>query len=162
MDRLRLIFTTGKGSAISWLIKRFSGGRVSHVGIMDGGMVISAERDGVVEQSLDDFLKGRKTIYVFQATEEGAKHLDLPRARGLLGTRYGYTTLPGFAVGDKLGIKNPWGDRAASLVCSEFALYLDDETGFIEEWVDLDKETTSPQELADTLLRGGPTFRRLA
>jgi len=162
-DRLRLVFTTAKGfSPVSWVIRRFGQDDVSHVGIQDGGIVLSAEGQGVVEQSLDDFLDGRRSVYVFEATEEGAKHLDLPRARGKIGTRYGFETLPGFAIANALGGKNPFGDRAASLVCSELTLYLDDETGFIAEWIGLDPETTSPQRLAEAMLKGGPTFSRLA
>lgn len=158
-DRLRIIFTVGRKSLVSWLIRRFGRDTVSHVGIMDGGMVISAEDNGVVEQSLDDFLKGRRTVYIFEATEEGQKHIDLVHARTMLGTKYGYKTLPGFAVGYAFDTDNPWGDRAASLVCSEFVLYADDETGFITEWANLNKETTSPQLLAKAMLRGGSTFR---
>jgi len=165
-DRLRFIFTAAKGfSPISLAIRLFTWSDVSHVGIQDGGMVVSAESQGIIEQSLDDFLLGRVTRYVFEATEEGVLHLDLDRARIYIGTAYGYQSLPGFFIADVAeaagkSIRNPFGDRNASMVCSEFALY-SDRDGLVPEWEGLDPETTSPKKLCKRFRSGGPTFAQL-
>jgi len=165
-DRLRLVFTTAPGSILSWAIEKIEGGDASHVGIQDGGIVYSAEQQGVVEQSLDKFLVGRRTVRIYEATEEGAKHLDLDRARAHLGDRYGFREIPGFLIVRLVElttgkeISNPFGDRHAE-VCSELALYLDDGTGYVTEFAGLDPDTTTPLKLHEALSRGGPTFTKI-
>ena len=162
---LRLLFTAAP-DPISKAIRRLTGQPVSHVGIQTGGsMVLSAELRGVIEQTDLQFLSmGRTLVASYEATPEGEKHLMLWRARAHIGDRYGLGELPGFAWATLarrwLGksVRNPFHDPKA-VVCSEFVLYLDDETGFVTEFKDLDPETTTPGDLLTRLRMGGPTFR---
>lgn len=161
---VRLVFTRAPG-LVSWVIRGFGTDEVSHVGIQIGlDAVISAEQHGVVQQDVKSFMDGRSAVEIYQATEEGEPHLDVHHAMLHIGDKYGFKELPGFAAAEieaRLGAKdpkNPLHDPHA-YVCSEFALLLDDETGFVSEFRDLDPETTKPQRLLERLRAGGPTFR---
>jgi hypothetical protein len=163
---VRLLFTRAPGF-VSWILRRFGKDKTSHVGIMFApDLVASAESNGTVAQPVQKFMHGRSMVKVFESTPEGRKHLDVRRALVMLGSRYGYSELPGFLIADikealgEEGAKNPFHDPHA-YVCSEFACLLDDETGFCLEFVDLDPETTSPQELMNRMGKG-PTFKESA
>jgi hypothetical protein len=161
---IRLLFTAAP-DPISKAIRKLTGQSVSHVGIQTGPQtVLSAELGGVVEQTDLQFLaQGRKLIASYEATPEGEPHLLVWRAKAHLGDKYAFGELPGFVWSTLarrwLGkaIKNPLHDPKA-VVCSEFVLYLDDETGFVTEFVGLDPETTTPGDLLARLRMGGPTF----
>ena len=161
---IRLLFTSAP-DPISKTIRRLTGSPVSHVGVQVGQQtVLSAELGGVVEQTDLQFLaSGRKIVAAYEATPEGEKHLMPWRARVHIGDRYALSSLPGLAwvslARRWLGkaVRNPVHDPKA-VVCSELILYLDDETGFVTEFVGLDPESTTPGDLLTRLRLGGPTF----
>jgi len=163
---VRLLFTTAPGF-VSWLIKEFSGSKVSHVGIQVGpNTIIAAEEEGVVEQTMGKFLRDkRRIVAIYEATELGEPHLFVDRVRARIGEPYAFDELPGFAwhcIGEWLGKrwKNFCHDPKKT-VCSELVCALDDETGFVRELEDLDPEITTPQDLLVRLEKGGPTFMKV-
>jgi hypothetical protein len=164
---IRLLFTSAE-DPVSRIIRRLTSAEVSHVGIQSApDTVLSAELRGVVEQSLTEFMAGgRRLIAAYEATEEGERHLLLWRARSHIGDKYALKSLPGLAwislARRWLGkaVRNPI-HRPKEVVCSEFVLYLDDETGFVTEFQGLDPETTTPGDLFLRLRLGGPTFLRV-
>jgi hypothetical protein len=161
---IKLLFTAAN-DAISGTIRALDASDVSHVGIQVGvDKVISAEASGVREHSLFSFMSGgRRLVAVYEATEEGEKHLLVWRVRNLIGSKYGFRELPGLAW----SMLNRWLGRevknktrhAKTFFCSELVLYLDDETGFVTEFVGLDPSATPPGVLLTRLRLGGPTFR---
>ena len=108
--------------------------------------------------------QGARLVAAYEATPEGEKHLLLWRARAHVKARYGWKSIPGLAVTtffkrwlgkDK---KNPIKDKKG-IFCSELVLLLDDETGFVTEFIGLDAESTTPGDILLKLRLGGPTFR---
>jgi hypothetical protein len=161
---IRLLFTASSG-LVSDSIRVLTGQGVTHVGIQTSlNLVLSAEWPCVVEQSLPKFMAGRYLVAAYEATPEGEKHLMLSRARAHIGDKYAATEIPGFVLArlwrrlTGRAIKNPTHDPHKE-ICSEFVLYLDDETGFSTEFIGLDPETTSPGDILARLQTGGPTFR---
>lgn len=166
-----LLFTSSSG-VVSGMIRWFTGGKMSHVGVQfEPNCVLSAEGKGVVEQPFDAFLKGRRLMASYCATAEGEKYLDIQVARLHVGNKYASNEIPGLAWVEVCRrwfgrtIRNPVHDPDRD-VCSELALVLDQQ-GLVPEFEGLGvefggskREATSPMALLERLRKGGPTFTK--
>lgn len=152
-----ICFTTSRSwSPVSWLIRKFTGSRVSHVALcvdiygipvmlhatMGGVQLTLRNRFEADNHIVEEFrFKPDMTIGVYHTI---AQHL---------GDRFDYVGLLGHAYVSvvwkwlKRKRRNPLASPSA-LVCSEFVLHVD-PTKQIEEWKWLDPERTTPQDLLD-------------
>jgi len=163
---LRLLFTTSN-DPVSWVIRKLTGGRVSHVGIQIGpDRVLSAELRGVVEQPVAKFMSGRRLVAAYTATSRGLLILDVNHAVACVGDKYDLDGLPGVLWAKliwrwlRLKVKNPLADDR-EYWCSELAFQLDPMLR-VPEFVGADPEEESPQDLLDRLTKGGTTFSQLS
>ncbi len=148
---MTLIFSTSK-SLISRLICWFTKSPASHVmiGLEIHGipMLLHCTAGGVQVTPRTKWFRDSELVaeYTFRPDIlEGLRYAFMQ-----LGVKYDYVSLLGFIPvllfrWLRVKIKNPLAS-AKSMVCSEFILHVD-HAHKIPEWVGLDPETTSPQDL---------------
>lgn len=152
MSTVTLIFTTAKGfSLMSRLIRWWTRSEASHVAIgveMFGvQLLLHATKGGVKFEPRAKYLRGNKVVREVRFRHPEA--LELDAAVRMLGTKYDYLSLLGYALliplwrHLKVWIKNPFASPSA-VVCSEFVLALDPD---LPEWKGLDPERTTAQDL---------------
>jgi hypothetical protein len=155
---ITIIFSTGRRfeiltSWLTWLIRRFTRSRVSHVAIgthFHGVPVVLHSTQGGVQITLREvFLHDNKIVeeYVVKPdVGEGIAH-----AVRYIGARYDYVGLVGYAAvilawrWFRKKIKNPTASPRA-LVCSEFVVQLNWKAA-LPEWNGLDPERTNAEDL---------------
>lgn len=162
---LRIIFTEAPG-CVSGLIRWFTGGRASHVGIQfDEDRVLHADKGGVQISTMQQFLAGgRKILAVYEPKPEQEHLLDLQNALSHVGDKYDYDGLIGYIVPVlswrwfRVKLGNPLSDKQ-QWVCSEFVAAGLDPRRRIPEFRGADG-TVSPALLMRRMSRG-KTFTRV-
>lgn len=123
---LRIVFTESPG-CVGALIRWFTGGRASHVGIQfDEDRVLHADKGGVQISTMEQFLTGGRRILAVYEPKPGHEHLlDLQNALSHVGASYDYDGLVGFIIPVlswrwfRVKLGNPLSDKE-EYVCSEF------------------------------------------
>lgn len=165
METMTLVFMTGKGP-LSWVIRKFTKSTTSHVGVgtvLHGlPVLIHADIGGVQVAPRAKFLKRELVVAEFKWLDDPKEELE--RACKLLGEKYDYVGLFGFAlviaarwIGKR--IKNPLASPRA-FVCSELVRQIDPNGDVVSEWKELDPEKTQPAELLEICFLS-PKFEKL-
>jgi hypothetical protein len=161
---ITVIFTTS-GGLLSWLIRKITGGDVSHCAIgtsVHGVPVIIEDTAGGVRiYPRKRWESGRKIVreYSFIPRMEDGLKVAIQR----VGDSYDYVGLVGM-LWVMLGrwLRKKWRNplaKAGSAWCSEFVVRMDVDHQ-IPEWEGLDPETVTPRDL-DRLCRLERSFRRM-
>lgn len=165
-NEITVIFSTPRWRAnpFASLIRWLTRSRVSHASIglvlADVPVVVQATIGGVKVTTRTKFEKQSKIVAEFRVLQDvqgGVQH-----AVHLIGEHYDYIGLLGYAVvlltwrWFKKRLKNPLASPTA-LVCSEFVLRVNQD-GKITEWVGLDPEATTAQDIL-LRCRTGTSFK---
>jgi hypothetical protein len=161
---IRIVFTKSN-DWVSKAIRFFTRSKTSHVGLwIDDEQVLSAEADGIKQQSLQDFMKGREFVGIFEVKPEYEYMFDIEKAKKKIGWRYDFVGLLGFMyveLWERLNrrVRNPLASKNMA-ICSEFVLAT--ASGLVPEFANMSPETTDPGDLFESLEKGGPTFKAIS
>jgi hypothetical protein len=159
---ITLLFSTGT-DFISWLIRKITGGDVSHCAIgttMRGiPVVIEDTVGGVRIYPRKRWEQSHKLVREYAFVPDMSDGLRVAIQR--VGDKYDYVGLVGM-LWVMLGrwLKRKWRNplaRSSAAWCSEFIVHLDVDH-VIPEWDGLDPETVTPRDL-DRLCRIGASFK---
>jgi len=131
---MQIVFSTNK-SFTSWMIRKFTRSKASHVSLRFGGeesnwMVDSSGKHGGVQPGWwPSFVKKNKVIAIYEINTDKEKEMEALLDRGLhraIDKSYDYLAVLGFAIQIILGtvnikVSNFLGSKDA-LFCSEFIL----------------------------------------